>query len=166
MNFATEQDYIDYAAREDLSVSDLKEQLLALVQRFKEECITTMTQVKAISDLTEAEKITHDLYVDLEITHQHFQEEMQAFVDKQKEEKSQFINEIKDILNGLLVQDIEIISLDPEYTDTITYLTLFSKPVFHLTHKCICQQFSKGTVDNILLEQFKEACIESLINKK
>ena len=38
-------------------------------------------------------------------------------------------------------------------------LLLFSKDLFYLTHKCICQQLEKNTIDSELLEQLKESSI-------
>jgi hypothetical protein len=56
--------------------------------------------------------------------------------------------------------------LDKDYIDTLIYLTLFSKSLFYLTHKCICQQFSNGKIDKFLLDIFKDQCISCLDNNK
>ena len=37
----------------------------------------------------------------------------------------------------------------------IILATLFSQPLFHITHKCVCQQFELGTIDTDLLVEFK-----------
>jgi hypothetical protein len=41
-------------------------------------------------------------------------------------------------------------------------LTLFSQNIFYITHKCICQQFETGTIDDDLLVQLKSHSLEHL----
>lgn len=50
--------------------------------------------------------------------------------------------------------DSEIKNLFSETMETIVRLTFFSKPLFYLTHKCICNQLN-NTIDIDLLEQLK-----------
>jgi hypothetical protein len=46
--------------------------------------------------------------------------------------------------------------LDDDAANCMIYLTLFSKPVFHLAHKCICQHLSGGQIDKYLIDELKE----------
>jgi hypothetical protein len=50
--------------------------------------------------------------------------------------------------------------------DFFILLTLFSKDLFYLTHKCICQQFTLATIDNDLLSKFLEQCRQILSDKQ
>lgn len=54
----------------------------------------------------------------------------------------------------------------PDNYDFFILLTLFSKDLFYLTHKCICQQFTLATIDNDLLVQFLEQCRQILSDKQ
>lgn len=56
-----------------------------------------------------------------------------------------------------------------EQTDNYDFfilLTLFSKDLFYLTHKCICQQFILETIDNDLLVLLLEKSIQILSDKQ
>ena len=44
-------------------------------------------------------------------------------------------------------------------------LTLFSKDVFHIFHKCICQQLIIGNIEQDLLVELRQASID-LLNKQ
>ena len=46
--------------------------------------------------------------------------------------------------------------LDEDTSDCIVNLTLFSEPVFHLAHKCICQHLLGGQIDKYLIDELKE----------
>jgi hypothetical protein len=47
----------------------------------------------------------------------------------------------------------------------IVLIIMFSKHLFYLTHKCICQQILSGTIDNELLVSLKNELI-MFLNKK
>lgn len=44
-------------------------------------------------------------------------------------------------------------------------MLLFSKDVFHITHKCIVQQLSDIPMDEDLLKSLKDKCLEVIYNK-
>lgn len=44
-------------------------------------------------------------------------------------------------------------------------MLLFSKDVFHITHKCIVQQLSDIPIDEDLLKSLKDKCLEVIYNK-
>jgi hypothetical protein len=45
------------------------------------------------------------------------------------------------------------------------FLFLFSKPLFYLTHKCICQHLTSNTIENDILKDLKEKFTSILCNK-
>ena len=49
--------------------------------------------------------------------------------------------------------------------DYVVLLTLFSQTLFYITHKCVCQQLTTGTVDKNLLNELKILTIEVLNDK-
>ena len=77
----------------------------------------------------------------------------------------QFKSIICELNNFLSKLDLLDISSN-ENTDFFILLTLFSKDLFYLTHKCICQQFTLGTIDNELLSQLLQESIKILSNKQ
>jgi hypothetical protein len=42
---------------------------------------------------------------------------------------------------------------------------LFSQTLFYITHKCVCQQLTTGTIDKNLLNELKTRTIEVLNDK-
>ena len=45
--------------------------------------------------------------------------------------------------------------------DQIITISLFSQPLFHITHKCICQQLDKNEIDDDLLVELKtKSCMD------
>jgi hypothetical protein len=49
--------------------------------------------------------------------------------------------------------------------DYVVILTFFSQPLFYITHKCICQQLTTGTVETNLLHELKNCTIKVLNDK-
>ncbi len=49
--------------------------------------------------------------------------------------------------------------------DFVVLLTLFSQTLFYITHKCVCQQLTTGTIDKNLLNELKILTIEVLNDK-
>jgi hypothetical protein len=81
------------------------------------------------------------------------------------------ISEINKILNDKNISDVfskeenEQNEQNDNY-DFFILLTLFSKDLFYLTHKCICQQFTLATINNDLLLKFLEQCRQILSDKQ
>jgi hypothetical protein len=74
------------------------------------------------------------------------------------EQFKSIISEINNILSDKNISD-DFSKEKDEQKDNYEFfilLTLFSKDMFYLTHKCICQQFTLGTIDNDLLSQLLE----------
>jgi hypothetical protein len=49
-------------------------------------------------------------------------------------------------------------------SELMIILTLFSKDIFYVLHKCICQQFTESKIDNVLLIELREQIIAVLNN--
>jgi hypothetical protein len=49
--------------------------------------------------------------------------------------------------------------------DYVVLLTLFSQTLFYITHRCVCQQLTTGTVDTNLLNELNTRTIEVLNDK-
>jgi hypothetical protein len=74
---------------------------------------------------------------------------------------------------GMQNIDLEEIGLDDnvkvsneEYVCIVVNLILFSEQLFHITHKCICQQLNSGNIDNKLLEQLKEETLNFFVSRE
>jgi hypothetical protein len=102
MIFASEQDYVNYTQRDNLSIEDLKAQFLALLERFKEECVTNLNLNKSISDLKQAEDGIKQIYIDLEIEHQHLKEEAEALIEGHKISIKDFKQQIEDLKSEIV----------------------------------------------------------------
>jgi hypothetical protein len=75
------------------------------------------------------------------------------------------INELKNfIYNQSLNQELTKEEQDKfiENSFMFTVFTLFNQDLFHITHKCICQQFISGIIDNELLDQLREKILSCL----
>jgi len=75
------------------------------------------------------------------------------------------ISEINKILSDKNISDI-FSKEGNDNCDFFILLTLFSKDLFYLTHKCIYQQFTLATIDNNLLSKFLEQCRQILSDKQ
>lgn len=63
-------------------------------------------------------------------------------------------NKFKEIVNLSYNKFIEVTELTSEKHENhqqLILIILFSKHLFHITHKCICQQIDVGTIDDELL---------------
>jgi len=98
-------------------------------------------------------------------------------LDKMKE-NSQFADILKEIEHIFYEEcggDGELVDIDGDITKKelffeniklYVFYLFFSKQFFHLTHKCVFQQFSDGTIDNYNLDILKNGIIESLKDKR
>jgi len=74
------------------------------------------------------------------------------------------IHKIKNSINFNEFCDYSIITdqtatnLD-ENIDLMVLLTLFSEPIFYITHKCVCQQIDTGIINNELIQELNEHTI-------
>ena len=77
---------------------------------------------------------------------------------EQNESFKQCMNEIASFLNNKLF----------EYTEKsydFIFTLLFSNQLFHITHKCVCQQIETGVIDECLLNLLKPESIKLLQEK-
>ena len=77
---------------------------------------------------------------------------------EQNESFKQCMNEIASFLNNKLFEQTEK-SYDFIFT------LLFSNQLFHITHKCVCQQMETGLIDECLLNLLKPESIKLLQEK-
>lgn len=74
---------------------------------------------------------------------------------------------LDDMFQNYIKQIFENTELNKEKEEGIRLLiliSLFSQPIFYITHKCICQYFETGLIDNELLSEFKKKSIEMMKN--
>jgi hypothetical protein len=84
---------------------------------------------------------------------------IEAIVAKMLAENVEFNSCIQDMKSDLKkYNDFKFSKehLDEDTANCIVNLTLFSKPVFHLMHKCICQHLLEGVIDKYLINELKE----------
>lgn len=68
--------------------------------------------------------------------------------------KNEKFKEIIDEITRLYISDD--VSLEQQETmKQIIIISLFSQQLFHIMHKCICQQFNTGEIDDPLLVELK-----------
>jgi hypothetical protein len=82
----------------------------------------------------------------------------------ENEDFNHCIQVIKDNLQKYYDGNFSSEEFDDDSFNCIVRLTLFSEPVFHLAHKCICQHLLEGRIDEYLVNELKET-IASTINK-
>ena len=70
---------------------------------------------------------------------------------------------MKELINFSTITDEHKSNLN-ENGDLMVLLILFSKPIFYVTHKCICQQFNTGSIDSQLIEELNQYIITVLQN--
>jgi hypothetical protein len=73
------------------------------------------------------------------------------------------IDKMKELINFSTITDEHKSNLN-ENGDLMVLLILFSKPIFYVTHKCICQQFNTGSIDSQLIEELNQYIITVLQN--
>ena len=76
-----------------------------------------------------------------------------------------------------LICDMEKIYIDEFYKNEelnfekqdcvkqLVLISLFSQYLFHITHKCICQQIELGRIDDTLLDEFRHLSVDLLKNQ-
>ena len=68
-----------------------------------------------------------------------------------------FFNKMKDSYFNETFVDLELTEEEKQTlrnnSHTIVILNLFSKELFYITHKCICQQINTGVIEPSLIEQ-------------
>jgi hypothetical protein len=74
----------------------------------------------------------------------------------ENEDFNDCIKELKDNLQKYNDLNFSVEDLDENTSNCIVNLTLFSEPLFHLTHKCICHYLLEGRIDKYLIDELKE----------
>lgn len=73
-----------------------------------------------------------------------------AIIKNKLLEYSKFKIMINEVING----SSEVYG-DNEYITSVIFFSLFGQPLFHITHKCICQLYKTGEIDDELIQQIK-----------
>ena len=77
--------------------------------------------------------------------------------------KNEPFKEIIDEMTRLYISDD--VSLEQQETmKQIIIISLFSQQLFHIMHKCICQQFDTGEIDEPLLVELKTHSVANIKN--
>jgi hypothetical protein len=74
----------------------------------------------------------------------------------------QIINEIEKLYNDEFYKNEESNFEKQDCVKQLVLISLFSQYLFHITHKCICQQIELGRIDDTLLVDFKQLSVELL----
>jgi len=74
----------------------------------------------------------------------------------------QIINEIEKLYNDEFYKNEEPNFEKQDCIKQLVLISLFSQYLFHITHKCICQQIELGTIDDTLLVEFRQLSVELL----
>jgi hypothetical protein len=78
------------------------------------------------------------------------------WVAELKHELSQSHHLDNNLEQQTLDQNLEQQTFDQQVdTEIYILLILFSKSIFYITHKCICQQFNEGKIDDYLFNEWK-----------
>ena len=78
--------------------------------------------------------------------------------------KNEKFKEIIDEMTRLYISDD--VSLEQQETmKQIIIISLFSQQLFYIMHKCICQQFDKGEIDETLLVELKTHSVANIKNQ-
>jgi len=74
----------------------------------------------------------------------------------------QIINEIEKLYNDEFYKNEESNFEKQDCVKQLVLISLFSQYLFHITHKCICQQIELGAIDDTLLVEFRQLSVELL----
>jgi len=74
------------------------------------------------------------------------------------------INEMANLSSEQFLKDEEISSEKQESLRKLILISLFSQQLFHIMHKCVCQQIELGIIDNELLVELRKHSVDLLKN--
>ena len=72
------------------------------------------------------------------------------------------INKMANLTSNEFLKNEEITSEKEESIKQLILISLFSQHLFHITHKCICQQIEIGTIDHELLVEIRKHSVDLL----
>jgi hypothetical protein len=84
------------------------------------------------------------------------------YVQNKMMENETFKKIIEDLLELTIKQKLESISINQDNLTELIFVSLFSQQLFHMTHKCICQQIELGVIDDKLLSELRKNSIDVL----
>jgi len=77
----------------------------------------------------------------------------------------QLIKEIENLYNDEFYKNEELNFEKHDCVKQLVLISLFSQYLFHITHKCICQQIELGRIDDTLLDEFRHLSVDLLKNQ-
>jgi hypothetical protein len=77
----------------------------------------------------------------------------------------QLIKEIENLYNDEFYKNEELNFEKQDCIKQLVLISLFSQYLFHITHKCICQQIELGRIDDTLLDEFRHLSVDLLKNQ-
>jgi len=80
------------------------------------------------------------------------------------EKFKEIINEMSNLSSNEFLEDKEITPEKQESLRQLILISLFSQQLFHIMHKCICQQIEIGIIDNELLVELRKHSVDLLKN--
>lgn len=81
------------------------------------------------------------------------------------EKFKEVINELITLYTDKFLKNEEYSSEKQESLRQLILISLFSQYLFHITHKCVCQQIEVGTIDNKLLVELRKHSVDLLKNQ-
>lgn len=82
------------------------------------------------------------------------------YVQQKMMENETFTTIINEILELTIKQNVN--SMNKDNLIDLIFISLFSQQLFHMIHKCICQQIELGVIDNTLLSELRNHSIDVL----
>jgi hypothetical protein len=77
----------------------------------------------------------------------------------------QIIDEIANLTSNEFNKDQLLNFEQKESIKQLSLISLFSQNLFHITHKCICQQIEVGTIDDNLLVELRKYSVDLFKNQ-
>jgi hypothetical protein len=82
------------------------------------------------------------------------------FVQNNMKENESFTRIINEIVELTIKQKVN--SINKNNLVDLIFISLFSQQLFHITHKCICQQIELGLIDDKLLGDLRKHSVDVL----
>jgi hypothetical protein len=157
---------------------DIKQELILKLNAFQTEagadyCEYSLEDIKVVCDKLYNDELT-SVFNAADILDDKIDDGMKWVLDKMliNSNIKTIFDDMKKIV-GMQNIDLEEFGLNEdvkvsneEYICIVVNLILFSEQLFHITHKCICQQLNTGNIDNYLLDQLKEEIKQFFVNKE
>ena len=152
---------------------DIEEELILKLQNESDECGYDNQDILDICDKLYRDELLSVFYIDDFLDNQ-FEDSMKSVLEEMLV-NPKFKIMFDDMVNVLCMEksksNSDIIDINDSFklNDNLkmfVLLTLFIQSIFYITHQCICQQLTLGTIDDHLLVELKTKTMDILINNK